>query len=218
MNTRHILSSLTRLVVAAVCVLTASGCGSELLRTGRAPVILVIDNLEASRGSDPTTFLSSLLSDVSTLVPVTIDGVEVRVPTTFNDLGRATLSLVAKDQSGAVPGGVSPATSPLNSVTITRYRVTFRRADGQNTPGEDVPFGFDGALTQTVSVGGTGGVIFDLVRHAAKAEPPLRNLTGAGGLRFITTVAEVTFFGRDQNGNEVTATGMMDVTFADFGD
>ena len=27
---------------------------------------------------------------------------------------------------------------------MTRYRVEFRRTDGRNTPGVDVPYGFDG--------------------------------------------------------------------------
>ena len=59
---------------------------------------------------------------------------------------------------------------------------------------------------------------FELVRHQAKLEPPLKNLAGFGGLGFISTIAEVTFYGRDQNGNEVTVTGNLDVQFGDFGD
>ncbi len=43
---------------------------------------------------------------------------------------------------------------------------------------------------------------FDIVRHSSKSEPPLRNLVDNGGLQFIYTIAEITFFGRDQNGNE----------------
>ena len=45
------------------------------------------------------------------------------------------------------------------------------RADGRNTPGVDVPYGFDGALTATVS--GSTTVGFELVRHIAKEEAPL---------------------------------------------
>ena len=36
--------------------------------------------------------------------------------------------------------------------------------------------------------------------------------------RTISTIAEVTFYGRDQAGNEVSATGMLSVNFGDFGD
>lgn len=217
MTTRHILSNVTRIAMAAIVCLSTASCGSELLRTGRAPVYLSLIALEGAKGNEPTTFTSGLLSDVITLVETQIGGQTVDVPTIFNDLGRATIDVQLKDQSGALTGVVSP-TTPIQSITITRYRVNFRRADGRNTPGVDVPFGFDGATSATIPAGSQGDVVFDLVRHANKAEPPLRNLIQGGGQRFITTVAEVTFFGRDQNGNEVTVSGLMDVTFADFGD
>ena len=215
MTTRQILSNVTRPLVAAVCLLSSASCGSELLRTGQAPVILIMEQLAGASGSDPGDFVSPLLSDVV--------GEVNDVPTVFNDLGRATIRVELKDQSqGIIRDPLNPVTAPtitpLNAVTITRYRVTFRRSDGRNTPGVDVPFGFDGAVTTTIQPGASADVIFDLVRHASKSEPPLRNLIGGGGLRFISTVAEVTFFGRDQNGNEVMVSGMMDVVFGDFGD
>ncbi|HEX6214739.1 MAG TPA: hypothetical protein VFZ38_07975, partial [Vicinamibacterales bacterium] len=159
-----------------------------------------------------------LLSDVETFISVQIDGEQVRVPTIFNDIGRAQFRVEVKDQSSLIGSPNPVTTSPLNAITLTRYRVTFRRSDGRNTPGVDVPFGFDGAVTSTIQPETAGSVIFDLVRHASKMEPPLRQMIGGGGLNVISTIAEVTFFGRDQNGNEVTATGSLDVVFSDFGD
>jgi hypothetical protein len=106
----------------------------------------------------------------------------------------------------------------LNEITITRYRVNFVRSDGRNTPGVDVPYGFDGAFTLTVPATGSAQAGFDLVRHQAKAEPPLRNLVGGGSARFISTIAEITFFGRDQAGNEVSVTGSINVNFGDWAD
>jgi hypothetical protein len=215
MTTRHILSNVMRPLVAAVCLLFSSSCGSELLRTGRAPVMLIIETLAAASGSEPGQFRTPLLSDVATIVE--------DVSTTFNDLGRAQIRVELKDQSqDVVRDPLNPVTAPsptvMNAVTITRYRVNYRRADGRNTPGVDVPFGFDGAATITIPPGDSADVVFDLVRHSSKSEPPLRQLTGGGGVRFINTVAEVTFFGRDQNGNEVMVTGMVDVIFGDFAD
>lgn len=210
MTTRQILSNVMRPLVAVSCLLSTVSCGSELLRTGRAPVILVISQLDSAPGSDPSEFASPLLSDVLTVVE--------DVPTIFNDIGRAQFLVEQKDQSGLLGSPNAPVTSALNAITLTRYRVNFRRSDGRNTPGVDVPFGFDGAVTVTLQPGSAGSVTFDLVRHAAKLEPPLRQLVGGGGQLFIATVAEVTFFGRDQNGNEVMATGTMDVIFGDFGD
>jgi hypothetical protein len=101
-------------------------------------------------------------------------------------------------------------------VTFTRYRVAYRRADGRNTPGVDVPYPFDGAATFTVvgSQGGTG--VFELVRHVAKAEAPLASL--ANNFTVITTIADVTFYGKDQAGNNVTVTGSIQVDFGDFAD
>jgi hypothetical protein len=208
MTTRFTTHGL-RFVAAVVCALASSSCGSELLRTGRAPVILIVESLGGSRGNASTTFATPLLSDVQTIVDDSA--------TIFNDLGRAVLRSELKNQSGLLLGTENPV-SPLNAVTITRYRVNFRRSDGRNTPGVDVPFGFDGAASVTVQPGDSAEVVFDLVRHASKSEPPLRNLIAGGGLRFINTIAEVTFYGRDQNGNEVMATANIDVVFADFGD
>jgi hypothetical protein len=200
-----------RPLVAAACLLFSSSCGSEMLRTGRGPVLLVLESLQGSEGGGGN-FANPLLSDVTRLVDAEVNGVTVQVPTIFNDVGLAVIRAELKDQlSTALP-------TPLNAVTITRYRVTYRRSDGRNAPGVDVPFGFDGAVTATIQPGSSADVIFDLVRHASKSEPPLSNLSGGGGLRFISTVAEVTFFGRDQNGNEVMVTGMMDVVFGDFAD
>jgi len=100
--------------------------------------------------------------------------------------------------------------------------VRFIRADGRNREGVDVPYGFDGGVTGTV---GSAGAVFviELVRHSMKEEPPLINLiashgfdiTGAGE---ISTIAEITFYGRDQVGNEVSAVATVSVNFGDFGD
>lgn len=209
MNTPHALFTLARLLIGGAGLIATTSCGGELLRTGRSPVFMVVTNLQGSAGGtgDATAFL---LSDVQTLVDETVGGVLVKRPMTFNDNATATIGVEAKNQS--------VTTTALNSVTVTRYRVTFRRSDGRNTPGVDIPYGFDGAVTVTIPAGGSGTVAFDLIRHQAKLEPPLRNLVGFGGFGFISTVAEVTFYGRDQNGNELMATASMDVQFGDFAD
>lgn len=205
MSTRLFTSHVTRLLAAVICAVSTASCGSELLRTGRSSAFVSIVALQASPGGG-SEFFSNLLSDVAT-----------STGSIFNDLGRATLRVELKDQSALLKGTPS-VTSPIQAITIMRYRVNFRRADGRNTPGVDVPYGFDGASTATITVGSEAEVTFDIVRHASKAEPPLRNLRGLGGQLLISTVAEITFFGRDQNGNEVTVTGLMDVTFGDFPD
>ena len=117
-----------------------------------------------------------------------------------------------------IPSEVPNQPSSLNAITVTRYRVTFKRADGRNNPGVDVPYAFDGAATATVGGTTTVSLGFDLVRHQMKEEPPLRNLVNSGGANLISAIADITFYGRDQAGNDVEVTGSMTVNFGDFGD
>jgi hypothetical protein len=179
-----------------------AGCGQA--REGRGPVTLVLDSLSAASGATPDKFSNELASDVQTYVKVE----SVRVPTIFEDPGRANFHLQMKDDSYP--------TSPSNAIRITRYHVTFIRADGRNTPGVDVPYGFDGAVSETIS--GTGSINFTMVRAAAKSEAPLVALIGNGGNQYITAIAQVTFYGTDATGNTVSVTGQLTVSFADWGD
>ena len=210
MSTRHFFSSVARLALGAAVAITSASCGGEMLRTGRAPVYLVINDMTAVNGARDNEEEVPLHSDVLTFVEVTINGQTVRVPTVFDDLGIATLRAEAKNQSVEM--------TAINAVTLTRYHVNFRRTDGRNTPGVDVPYGFDGGLGVTIQPGSDTQVSFQLVRHQNKTEPPLRNLVNFGGLGYVSTIAEITFYGRDQNGNEVAVTGNIDVQFGDFGD
>jgi hypothetical protein len=210
---RVIVRSVTAGVGALALLISSISCG-DVVRQGRAPVLLVIDAIEAAPGSDPTTLSAFLLSDVQTLVEQTINGVAVRVPTIFNDVGEATLRVVMKDQG---TGGVGVGPSELNSVTLRRYRIVYSRADGRNTPGVDVPFPVDGGVSGTIT-GGPSTVGFELVRHQAKLEQPLRSIAGFGGRLFISTIAEITFYGADLSGNEVQATGTISVSFGDYAD
>jgi hypothetical protein len=197
--------------LALVAALNAS-CGN-VVRQGKAPVFLVVDLLQASRGAvDPGEPGGVLTSDVLTLVtspePCTP---ESPCPTVFDDFGRVSLRTAMKD----VGSPTGPSTN--NDVTITRYRVVFRRADGRNTQGVDVPYSFDGAMTATIPGGGSiKDLSFELVRHNAKMEAPLVQLITSPTI--ISTIAEVTFYGRDLVGNEISATGSISVNFGNFGD
>ena len=180
--------------LATVLLLTAiiAACG-DLTRQGTASSYLIINSLQASSGSGSAS--STLQSDV-----LSDDG------TIFSDSGVVELQLAMKDATSAT----GPTTA--NFITINRYRVRFTRADGRNTPGVDVPFGFDGAVTATVS--GTATIPFELVRHVAKLEAPLAAL--ARNLVIISTIAEITFYGNDQTGREVSVSGQMLVSFGNF--
>jgi hypothetical protein len=200
-------------VVLAVLVGLA-GCTNAQLQ-GESSVLPVLDELVGAPGVRPTEFAGYLTSDVLTYVRKTLDDQQVCVPTVFQDAGRAVFRLALKN-----PGSADLPTipSPANTITFTRYRVVYRRADGRNTPGIDVPYGFDGGMALTIS-GDTASVAqLALVRAQAKEEAPLRGLIGGGGARTISTIAEVTFYGTDRAGRPVSATGYIDVHFSDWAD
>lgn len=199
---------------ALVLAVSAGGCG-EVSRTGRAPTQIVIMLMEGASGATPDEFGGNLSSDVLTIVQRTVAGAQVEVPTVFNDLGRVTMRLVLKDPG--IPG-VAATPSALNEVTITRYRVVYTRADGRNTPGVDVPFPFDSGVTFTIPVGSDVTAAFELVRVNAKQESPLIALRNTNGFQGINAIAEVTFYGRDQAGNDISAVGYIGVAFGNFAD
>jgi hypothetical protein len=201
-----------RLLTAAALVASATSCGS-VVRSSRSPVILVVDSLAATRGAASTggTATASLASDVVTLV--TSGGTCTPAnpcPTIFSDSGTMTLSLAAKDVTN--PDGLTSN----NQVTINRIHVSYRRTDGRNTEGVDVPFSFDTASTTTIATQGSTAVSFVLVRIQAKQETPLVQLATNGQL--ISVIADVTAYGADIVGNQVSATGSIGVTFGNFGD
>ena len=186
-----------RVVVLGLMLAAATGCSSTT-REGRSPVYLVLLNLEGASGAEPDALENTLQSDVQTQGGV------------FEDPGRVTMRVQYKDPT-------SGTIDAINFVTLTRYRVDFRRSDGRNVPGVDVPYGFDGAATTTIA-GNATQMTFVLVRAQAKAEAPLRNLRGGGGAGLISTIAEVTFYGKDQTGSDVSVTGQISVNFADWAD
>ena len=191
----HVTAKFVKLLFVVALVAVSSACG-EFTREGRAPVVLVVDSLIVGDDEQGT-----LLSDVITK------------NSTFNDMAEVEMRLILKDPG---PPGVTVGPSLLNAVTITRYRVEYRRSDGRNTQGVDVPYSFDSALTFTVPSDGSASGVFQLVRHAAKEEAPLKAL--ANNLDIISTIAYVTFYGHDQAGNDVSATATIGVDFGNFAD
>jgi hypothetical protein len=206
------MHSMKHLLVAAALAGASVSCG-DLVRNGRGSTMLVIDLLEAVEGGEgePLAFLhSDVLTMVTSPAPCSTDA---PCATIFNDAGSVTLRNVPKNVVTS-NGPLAPTTN--SDITISRYRVTYRRADGRNTPGVDIPYGFDGAATGTVPYGGTLTLGFELVRHIAKMESPLAQL--AENPTIITTIADVTFYGRDLVGNEISVTGSIQVDFGNFGD
>jgi hypothetical protein len=201
-----------RFFLLAAAIAAATSCG-DVVRNGRAPVLLVIDSLGGASGKS-TTFFGTLLSDVQTLITTPAPcSATTPCATIFNDSGQASMHLVLKD-SGTTGTPATPSSN--NQVTITRYHVSYIRADGRNIQGVDVPFAFDGAVTATISGQSSVPVVFELVRTVAKEEAPLVQLINSPTV--ITTIANVTFYGTDLVGNEISVTGSITIEFGNFGD
>jgi hypothetical protein len=201
-----------QLKILAATISVAAGslsCGS-VVRDGSSPMFLVVNLLQGQQGgSTAGTLGNPLVSSVLTFrtapAPCTTT---TPCPTYFNDTGQVVLSLVPKNIGSAT----APSTN--NEVTITRFHVSYARADGRNTPGVDVPWPFDGAVTGTVQIGTQLTLGFELVRIAAKQEPPLAAL--ASTTTVLTTIASVTFYGQDLVGNAISTTGTIQIDFGSF--
>jgi hypothetical protein len=207
------MRNVIRLIGLSALVAASVSCG-DVVRQGSSPVYLVVDLLQGQRGAvQPGTPSSPLISDVITNVtspaPCTTDS---PCPTVFGDNGLATLRAPLKDIGATT--SLSPTSN--NEVTINRIHVEFVRADGRGTPGVDVPYAFDTAVTGTITAGGTLSLAFELVRNVAKQESPLVQLRTNPNI--LNVIANVTFYGTDRTGNAIQATGQLAVEFGNFGD
>jgi hypothetical protein len=200
-----------RFFTLAVLLAVTTSCG-DAVRNGSSAVYLTVTSFTAAPGGGhgAGVFTSTLLSDVQVLLTSPAPCAPTSpCPTIFDDSGQIALVLTPKNTL------VAPTTN--NQVTIKRYHVDFSRADGLNTPGVYVPYGFDGAVTTTVPATGTGASItFELVPHAAKEQTPLVQLISSAVI--INTIATVTLYGTDQVGNAVSVSASMSIEFGNFGD
>jgi hypothetical protein len=203
------------LCVVVIGSLALAGCTPDFAKQNDSGVLMRISDITgdgASIGEGDVLF-----SDVS-------DG--------FNDDAVVTLQLFRKNPS--VVGS-----TPLEDVVLDRYEVVYFRTDGRNTEGVDVPYRITGPVAGTLHAPATveentATVVINVVRHQAKFEPPLSNLLGIfvsglptnptdplvfPGQGIITAIAEITIHGHTTNDKGgITATGRLQVTFADFVD
>ena len=202
-----------RLIGLAALAAASVSCG-DVVRQGSSPVFLVIDLLAGQRGGTqlgPATnpLSSDVITNITSPDPCKVDN---PCPTVFADAGTVTLRAPLKDPGATA--ALSPTTN--NEVTTNRIRVEYSRADGRNTPGTDVPYAFDTAITGTITAGGSLTLGFELVRNVAKRESPLIQLRTSSN--FISCIAKVTIYGTDRVGNAIQVTGQMQIEFGNFGD
>jgi hypothetical protein len=181
-----------RAVVALLALFAVPGCTAPQ-KDSDASSYLILQTLVAAPGADPTALAAVLSSDVRTF------------GTAYSDPVVATFQLATKDP------GVAP--SPVNFITVKKYRVRYIRSDGG-----PVPETFEAAASFTVSDAPTSSGSLTLVRAQAKTVSPLSGLVGLGGATFLPVSAEVTFEGTDQTGKAVSVVGYIGINFADWAD
>jgi hypothetical protein len=183
------------LAMSLAALMALTSC-SDAVRTGQSSSYLILQSMGGGASNTPV-----VQSDVfnSTPPPGSV----------LQDNGTATIQVSLKDPLGSSP-------TDVNAITITQYHVQYTRTDGHNVQGVDVPFAFDSGITQTIPAGGSAAVNFTLVRVQAKLEAPLLALKGGRGQEVISTIAQVTFYGQDQNGRSVSISGNIEVDFADW--
>ena len=193
------VTSKTLTFTPLLAALLVAGCGDPT--QGPSPSRVIVDAIKVAQGGSSPTFASGPLNSDVLTAGVVVD-----------DLAEVSMELTLKDQG--VPGTANQP-SALNAVTFTRYHVDYRRADGRNTPGVDIPYAFDGATTFTVATDAVTATV-EVVRHVAKLESPLAALVNDA--KVISTIATITFYGKDQAGNNVKVSADVQINFGNFAD
>ncbi len=119
------------------------------------------------------------------------------------------VTLTVRNKNPNLTGGVQ------GNVLVNQYQVRYTRSDGRVQEGVDVPHTIAGGIASTVEVDGATTIPIEVVRRQAKLEPPL---SGISGFDVVTMIAEVTISGQTVSGEQVSASGRLQIDFADYGD
>ena len=179
--------------VAVAMALALSGCDTADYVTGsRASVLLIVAAINDGAVLD---------SDVRNG-----ENSNVICPDTVN------VSLAVRNKN---PGADVPRIP--GAVLIQRYEVKYSRPDGRGAANQDVPHTIVGVLSSAIDVASSGAteVPIEVVRRQAKLEPPLSNITGYD---IVTMFATITISGQTVSGDTVTASGSLQIDFANYGD
>jgi hypothetical protein len=192
MNRKFAMMSTSRAALLGA-VLSLAGCSAGYTKGSTSAVLLLLGGIN---GGAP------LQSDVLKDGSIQSDSVEMAIAVRFKNPNVETVP--------SIP----------SAVIIERYEVRYRRSDGREVEGQDVPYRISGNVTSAydVKTSGTDPLVIEVVRAQAKIEPPLRNLQGGGGALIVTMFADITIHGRTISGQPVTTTGSLQIDFADWAD
>jgi hypothetical protein len=199
-----------KIALAATAALVMMGCTPEWARENDSNLLMRISDIDGDPGSEGETEGDVLLSDVC--CPI------------VNDIAAVEVELFRKNPLGN--------STPVEDVILTRYEVRYFRTDGHNQEGVDVPYRITGPLNLRLHAPDEGAesigeVNIDVVRHQAKTEPPLSRLRNFGtidpggitssGASLLTVIAEITVYGETGNDRSLSASGQLQITFANYG-
>ncbi len=187
-------------VLAFSALAMVVGCTTDVAEQDTTNSLLTIESI-LPQGQTQTDLQSDVCSNVGAPPPGC---------TAVNDI--ATVNINNRPKAVISSLGASQ----YQDVVIERYRVTYIRSDGRNTPGVEVPYAFDGAANVVLPIGSTRDFDITVVRQAAKLESPLVNLAFNGGDIVLHTIAQIDFFGKDVAGKAITVRGFLNITFGDF--
>jgi|WetSurMetagenome_2_1015567.scaffolds.fasta_scaffold271710_2 hypothetical protein len=183
-------------------ILMLSGC-NPLEKQSKSTSFIIVENILSSDVSGQET--NFLQSDV---VRVNAGG----GTTVFADQAKATLRATMYD-----PAPILDPTQ-YNDIILDRYIVSYSRTDGKSRQGIDVPYTFEGSLTQLLKIGTSTSVSFVVVREVAKLELPLLDLVANRAEGVIEMTATIDFYGHDMINHTVKATGYLTIFFANYAD
>lgn len=168
-----------KLAGVLVAALTFAGCTNDLAKEGTADVFMrIVAIVDAADGAP------RVLSDVGAGTP------------TF-----ANVVVAARSKN--------PNNNTLNyirAIQLERFEVRYYRSDGRSVEGVDVPYRFAGDVRSAIDIGDSSNnlsILLEVVRSAAKLEPPLLNLRNGGGAVVLTLQAEITLYGRTIGSNDI---------------
>ena len=176
-----------RVLLAPAVALILAACGGGSGHGGSAFTFLNVDRITANSGGVVTSSLDAT--------------------------GTSTAACVTLSNNLKNPGVTAP--SPLDSVTVTSYTVSFTRFDGGPAPG---PFTVNTAFTVPAGVvsgtpasasGNTATAVVVLIPAQAKRQSPLEPRPRLP----LSATADILFRGRNGRGQDLSTQGAITVNF-----
>jgi hypothetical protein len=174
--------------------LVTVSCAPDYVTGNSAPVNLYVAAVTNAEGG--------------TVIASDVRGGTADAPTVAADF--AVVSVAVRNKNP-----LAPTPNVASAVIVDSYVVRYFRTDGRGVEGADVPYRITGNLTVGVDVkdSGTDDIPIEIVRIQAKNEPPLSTIQQTV---VLTTFAEVTLYGTTIAGERVSASGRIQIDFADY--